>query len=116
MRTLSHPPPAHSWRRSVIHFPPEHSSQLQAARSTCSKLLEPPDPNGPYVPYAFGLSGLSEQLTSFNGGNGRLGLHGTNDPDSIGQDVSHGCIRVANDVVIQLAELLPLGTPVQISP
>ena len=74
------------------------------------------DPNGPYGPYAFGLSGLSEQLTSFNGGNGRLGLHGTNEPDSIGQDVSNGCIRVANDVVIQLAELLPLGTPVQISP
>lgn len=44
-----------------------------------------------------------------------VGIHGTNDPASIGKDVSHGCIRVPNDVVVRMATLLPLGTPVEIA-
>ncbi len=80
------------------------------------ELLEPPDPNGPYGPYAFGLSGFSEALTSFAGGDGRLGIHGTNDPASIGNDSTAGCIRLPNAAITQLARTLPLGTPVQILP
>lgn len=30
-------------------------------------------------------------------------IHGTNEPESLGQAVSHGSIRVANDVAVQLA-------------
>lgn len=80
------------------------------------ELLRPPNPGGPYGPYAYGLSGFSNVLTSFGGGDGVIGIHGTNDPSSIGRDVSHGCIRVRNDVVQRLAETigLPLGTPVEI--
>jgi lipoprotein-anchoring transpeptidase ErfK/SrfK len=81
-----------------------------------TELLQPPDPNGDYGPYAFGLSGFSDDLTSFNGGDGRLGLHGTDDPGSLGLDVSHGCIRVSNEAITQLARTLPLGTPVVILP
>ncbi len=80
------------------------------------ELLAPPDPTGPYGPYAFGLSGYSETLESFNGGRGVVGIHGTNDPASLGRDVSHGCIRVANDIIEDMATYLPLGTPVIISP
>jgi hypothetical protein len=69
---------------------------------------------GAYGPYALGLSGHSEVLTEFAGGDGQIGIHGTNDPDSIGEAVSHGCIRVPNDVITQLNDLLPLGTPVVI--
>jgi lipoprotein-anchoring transpeptidase ErfK/SrfK len=76
--------------------------------------LETPDPTGAYGPYAFGLSGYSETLTEFAGGDGQIGIHGTNDPDSIGEAVSHGCIRLPNELVSQLAETLPLGTPVHI--
>lgn len=76
--------------------------------------LETPDPTGAYGPFAIGLSGFSENLTEFAGGNGQIGIHGTNDPDSIGREASHGCIRVPNSVVEQLAELLPLGTPVHV--
>ncbi len=76
--------------------------------------LETPDPAGAYGPYAFGLSGYSETLTEFAGGDGQIGIHGTNDPTSIGLEASHGCIRVPNPIVEQLAELLPLGTPVHI--
>jgi lipoprotein-anchoring transpeptidase ErfK/SrfK len=78
------------------------------------ELLQPPDPNGDYGAYAYGLSGFSNVLEEFNGGDGVIGIHGTNDPSSIGQDVSHGCIRVANDVITEIAGYLPLGTPVEI--
>src|SRR5262249_53882711 len=81
-----------------------------------AELLQPPDPNGAYGPYAFGLNGFSDALTSFNGGEGVIGIHGTNDPSSIGRDVSHGCIRVSNDVIVEMAGMLPLGTPVDIQP
>ena len=74
--------------------------------------LDTQNADGAYGPYAIGLSGRSEVLTEFGGGDGQIGIHGTNDPSSIGQDVSHGCIRVPNEVISQLNELLPLGTPV----
>lgn len=74
--------------------------------------LQDPNPNGPYGPFALGLSGRSEVLTDFAGGDGQIGIHGTNDPSSIGTAASHGCIRVPNEVIVQLNELLPLGTPV----
>jgi lipoprotein-anchoring transpeptidase ErfK/SrfK len=77
-------------------------------------LLRPPNPDGEYGPYALGLSAYSPIYTSFAGGDGQVGIHGTNDPSVIGTDVSHGCIRVANDVVRRLARLVPLGTPVEI--
>ncbi len=43
-----------------------------------------------------------------------MGLHGTDAPHGLGTDISHGCIRVANDVITELAGQLPLGTPVDI--
>jgi lipoprotein-anchoring transpeptidase ErfK/SrfK len=79
------------------------------------ELLKQPNPNGPYGPYAFGLSGYSNVLYSFGGGPGQIGLHGTNDPRSIGHEASHGCIRLRNAVITKLARMLPLGTPVRIT-
>jgi lipoprotein-anchoring transpeptidase ErfK/SrfK len=74
-----------------------------------------------YGPYAFGLSGFSEVLTSFNGGQGQLGLHGTNQPDKIGTRVSSGCIRLRNeDIEALVAEVnndqtnAAYGIPVQV--
>jgi lipoprotein-anchoring transpeptidase ErfK/SrfK len=78
------------------------------------ELLQPPDPNGAYGPYAYGLSGFSNVLDEFNGGNGVIGIHGTNEPEAIGSDVSHGCIRMSNEAITELAGMLPLGTPVHI--
>jgi len=79
------------------------------------ELLQPPSPGGPYGPYAYGLSAFSEVLFSFGGGPGTVGVHGTNDPSSLGRNVSNGCIRMSNSGVTRLAKLLPLGVPVQIS-
>ncbi len=79
------------------------------------ELLQPPNPSGPYGPYAYGLSAFSEVLFSFGGGPGTVGVHGTNDPSSLGRNVSNGCIRMSNAGVTKLAKMLPLGVPVQIT-
>ena len=78
-------------------------------------LLKQPDPSGEYGPYAFGLSAFSDVLQSFGGGPGEIGIHGTDNPKSVGASISHGCIRVPNATIVALAALLPLGTPVLIS-
>ncbi|MGV3650208.1 MAG: L,D-transpeptidase [Devosia sp.] len=39
-------------------------------------------------------------------------IHGTNDPSSIGQNLSSGCIRMVNDDVIDLYNRVPVGTRV----
>lgn len=39
-------------------------------------------------------------------------LHGTNNPASIGQSVSHGCIRLRNEDIEHLYRIVPVGTPV----
>lgn len=86
------------------------------------ELLKPTDgagnyiPDGDYGPFAYGLSGFSDVLTDFNGGNGELGIHGTNHPELLGTNVSHGCIRMSNEDITKLAGILPLGVPVRIFP
>ncbi len=80
-----------------------------------TELLRPKDPDGPYGVYAFGLSGFSETLETFAGGPGQLAVHGTDDEDALGRQVSHGCVRVSNEDVTWMAENLPIGTPVEIS-
>lgn len=89
-------------------------SPTPTGRYFVADLLRPPDPDGFYGPYALGLSAYSRVFTSFAGGDGQIGIHGTNAPEGIGSDVSHGCIRVRNAVIARLARLLPLGTPVSI--
>jgi lipoprotein-anchoring transpeptidase ErfK/SrfK len=42
------------------------------------------------------------------------GIHGTNDPSSIGHMVSHGCIRMYNEDVLALSKQAPVGTHVTI--
>lgn len=48
-----------------------------------------------------------------NLGNG-YALHGTNNPSSIGRSVSHGCIRLRNEDIAKLYDLVPVGAPVYI--
>ena len=78
-----------------------------------TELLKPSNPDV-YGDYAYGLSGHSPTLQSFDGYDAEIGLHGTGDPTSIGQSVSHGCIRLYNSDIDKLAPMLPLGTPVDI--
>jgi lipoprotein-anchoring transpeptidase ErfK/SrfK len=41
-------------------------------------------------------------------------LHGTNVPSSIGTSVSHGCVRLRNEDIETLYQMVPVGTPVYI--
>ncbi|WP_063826593.1 L,D-transpeptidase [Parafrankia discariae] len=80
-----------------------------------TELLRPDDPNGPWGPFAFGLSGFSDVITRFNGAEGIIGLHGTNRPDLVGSDVSLGCVRLRNADLLRLVDVVPLGTPITIT-
>ena len=49
------------------------------------------------------------------GTDGRIyGLHGTNNPHSIGHYVSNGCIRLQNETIEFLYPRIPLGTKILI--
>ena len=84
--------------------------------SYITELLDTGNPNGAYGRYAYGLALHSNTLSEFAGGDGQVGVHGTNEPGLIGQRVSHGCVRLNNADVLRLLNLqLPLGTPVFVS-
>jgi lipoprotein-anchoring transpeptidase ErfK/SrfK len=63
-----------------------------------------PNPGGP-----FGTMWMSLSKESY-------GIHGTNNPSSIGKAVSKGCIRMYNKDVEELARIIPIGTQVLIHP
>ncbi|MBD7967324.1 L,D-transpeptidase [Paenibacillus gallinarum] len=62
------------------------------------------NPGGPFGAYWLGLS------------KAHYGIHGTNNPSSIGHNVSHGCIRMYNEDVLDLASKVTVGTRVTIRP
>ena len=45
-----------------------------------------------------------------------IGFHGTPNRDSVGQAASHGCVRMYNEDVRELYEVVALGTPVVVEP
>lgn len=62
----------------------------------------PPGPDNPLGPYKLTL-GLPGYL-----------IHGSNKKFGIGMRVSHGCFRMLNHNVLELADLVPVGTKVRI--
>ena len=71
-------------------------------------------PTGPYGTYAFGLSAYSNVLTTFGTGDAQVALHGTDEPATVGESTSNGCVHLSDSVADWLARTLPLGTPVRI--
>ncbi|MDJ0704318.1 MAG: L,D-transpeptidase [Leptolyngbyaceae cyanobacterium MO_188.B28] len=49
-------------------------------------------------------------------GKNQIGFHGTNQEDSIGQAVSHGCIRLRNQDILDLYDQVGIGVPVMVTP
>jgi hypothetical protein len=66
-----------------------------------------------YGPVVFGTSARSSTLTDWRGG-GFVGVHGTNQPQILPGEVSHGCIRMPNEAILKLSRLMPVGTPLTI--
>lgn len=73
------------------------------------------NPSSPWGPHALGLSARSDAVTEYNGGDGIIGIHGTNNPSSIGSNISLGCVRLPNEMITILHELVPIGTRVTIN-
>ena len=73
------------------------------------------NPNGPYGAWALSVAAFSNVLYSFSGGPGQIAIHGTNRPALIGTPASHGCVRMTNPDISRLVDLVPIGTPVDIS-
>ena len=70
-------------------------------------------PDGRAIPYGdkenlLGTHWLSLNIRGY-------GIHGTWEPDTIGQQASAGCIRLLNKDVEELYTIVPEGTPVKIS-
>ena len=98
------------WRSQIGVGKP--STPTPAGRFWIRERIEVPDPSGTYGPWAFGTSAYSS-LSEWPGG-GVIGIHGTDQPQLIPGRPSHGCIRVENPAIRQLARLMPIGTPVRI--
>lgn len=62
------------------------------------------NPGGPYGTRWLGLSKRG------------YGIHGTNEPSSIGENASNGCVRMFNEDVEALFDIVPVGTVVRILP
>ncbi|WP_152669610.1 L,D-transpeptidase [Synechococcus sp. GFB01] len=83
-------------------------------------------PPGPSNPLGSRWIGFYRDCRGRSGFNGRdhlvvqgcvtAGFHGTPQRDSIGRAVSHGCVRLFDEDVRELFELVQLGTPVTVLP
>jgi lipoprotein-anchoring transpeptidase ErfK/SrfK len=66
------------------------------------KVIGADDPANPLGGYWMGLEGVEGAAV----GQDSYGIHGTNEPDSIGKRCSMGCIRMRNEDVTFVYELL----------
>lgn len=74
-----------------------------------------PSQQSDYGPFAYALSGVSGvDVALGERRTGVLGIHGTSDTSSLGRDVSNGGIRMSDSAITKLANMLPLGVPVEI--
>ena len=74
------------------------------------------DPGGPLGAFVFALSGLQVNYPGASSGLYIMAIHGTNNPSTLGQSVSAGCIRVSAKAEQRLIPILRVGTPVVIQP
>lgn len=83
-------------------YPPQSIRDEHAADGDPLPTVVPAGPDNPLGPFKFTL-GLPGYL-----------IHGSNKKFGIGMRVSHGCFRMLNNNVLELAKLAPVGVPVRI--
>ncbi len=71
------------------------------------KTISAKDPNNPLAGYWIGF---------WTDGSNWVGFHGTPDRDSVGQAVSHGCVRMYKQDIEELFNQVTPGTPVIVRP
>jgi lipoprotein-anchoring transpeptidase ErfK/SrfK len=83
-------------------------------RFAVAELVRTRTPGAFLGPVVFPLTGYSETLNEFAGGDGRVAMHGTSLPELIGTRASNGCIRMRNRDVVRLSRVVRPGVPVVI--
>ena len=83
-------------------YPPKSIREEHAAEGDPLPTVVAPGPNNPLGPFKFTL-----------GTPGYL-IHGSNKKFGIGMRVSHGCFRMLNNNVLELAGMAPVGTKLRI--
>lgn len=83
-------------------FDPVNFPELNEQQKVYGKLMIPPGPNNPVGTAWIGLSRPG------------YGMHGTPHPEQIGRTESHGCFRLANWNAQRLAQMVSIGTPVEV--
>jgi lipoprotein-anchoring transpeptidase ErfK/SrfK len=83
----------------------------------------PPGPDNPLGSRWIGFHRDCRGRSGFNGvevltveGCVSSGFHGTPQRESVGRAVSHGCVRLFDEHVRELFELVQMGTPVTVLP
>jgi lipoprotein-anchoring transpeptidase ErfK/SrfK len=87
------------------------SAPTPTGRFAVTDRLQTGNPTGPYGCCILALSARSPHAIQGWTGGDRIAIHSTPDSASIGQPVSHGCIRVTLADGRWLMNHIPLGTP-----
>jgi lipoprotein-anchoring transpeptidase ErfK/SrfK len=97
--------PIGEWKvRGVAKLPTFRHDEQMLKRGERSKNFHmlPPGPNSPVGVVWIALNKRG------------IGIHGTDEPNTIGQAASHGCIRLANWDIVRLAGRVKAGVPVSV--
>jgi lipoprotein-anchoring transpeptidase ErfK/SrfK len=101
----SRPAPTGTFEVTKIVIEPDYTANPKYDWvKTDRKLTIAPGPNNPV-----GLVWI--ELSTGDG----YGIHGFSDPEKIGKEASHGCIRLTNWDALALARLVERGTPIEIT-
>lgn len=83
-------------------------------RFAISEVVKQRSSGGFFGPYIITLSAHSQRLNFFDGGRGRVAMHGTSRPSLLGTAASHGCVRFGNGAINYIGRRVPPGTPVDV--
>lgn len=86
-----------------------------SGRFFVNQKLKPAAPGGAFGALAIGISAFQMKFAaSAWADGGPVAIHGTNQPELIGQAVSHGCVRMRDKDVLKVSDWVPTGSPVVI--
>ena len=107
MRAAAHDPPAAGRGRAPgnADAPRALRGHRQAAHGS---------PGSPYGCCALALTGHQTKLLAGWPGGDRLAIHGTPQPETIGKEISLGCMRAHRRDIRALMRTVPLGSPVTV--
>jgi lipoprotein-anchoring transpeptidase ErfK/SrfK len=99
MGSRQFPLPIGAWKVATYSFVPpfNYQPELLVRPKTDEEVKLPPGPNGPV-----GIAWLDLSKEHY-------GIHGTNEPQTIGRAESSGCIRMANWDVLRLSRIMKPG-------